>query len=165
MWRKLAMDLITTDPAYRAGDYTVQPVGLKGAMAIQAIAGSTPLPYQLQYPTRDAADAAAQGQIARLMEHADANDTVYALAASRNYDPSRELERIIAPVAWVNSADDFINPPELGIAERQVKRMPNARFTLIPIGPNTRGHGSHTVAVLWDDQLKALLERSEAPGR
>ena len=94
------------------------------------------------------------------MRSTDANDMIYALDASRTYDASAALERITVPVTWVNSGDDFINPPELGIAERTVGRMPNARFVLIPAGPNTHGHGTHTWAALWQDELAALLKRS-----
>ena len=165
LWRKLSMDLITADPAWAGGDYAAQPLaGLRGALAIEIIAGSTPLPNQIAWPTRDKADAAAQQTMARMLDGVDANDLLYALNASRNYDPSADLEKITAPLTWVNSADDFINPPELGIAQREAPRIRNGRFVLIPIGPDTHGHGTHTWAPLWQDELKALLARSEAAG-
>jgi homoserine O-acetyltransferase/O-succinyltransferase len=94
----------------------------------------------------------------------DANDLIYYVQASRNYDPSANLERITVPVLYINSADDYINPPELGIAQKLAKRMPHCRFILIPISDATRGHGTHTVAALWKDYLAQLLAESE-PGQ
>jgi len=90
----------------------------------------------------------------------DANDLLYQVNASRNYDPSPSLEKIVAPVMWMNSADDFINPPELGIAERDAKRLKNGRFILIPASENTHGHGTHTWAVIWKDHLAELLQQT-----
>ncbi len=80
--------------------------------------------------------------------------------ASRDYDPSPKLERIVAPLVHVNSGDDFINPPELGIAEREIRRVKRGRFVLIPASARTHGHGTHTWAALWKDQLEALLRES-----
>lgn len=161
MWRALSIAAIKADPAWRGGDYTGQPTaGLRTAVTLSVIAGAAPLPFQIAYPTRQAAEAYATRAVAEAMRTTDANDMIYALDASRTYDPSAALERITVPMTWVNSGDDFINPPELGIAERLVKRMPNARFVLIPAGPNTHGHGTHTWAVLWQDELAGLLKRS-----
>jgi homoserine O-acetyltransferase len=86
---------------------------------------------------------------------------IYYLNASRNYDPSPRLESITTPVLWINSADDYINPPELGIAEKMVKRMPNARFILLPISDATRGHGTHTDAAVWKDYLAEFMKATE----
>jgi homoserine O-acetyltransferase len=161
MWRKMAIDAITSDPAYKGGDYTDQPVhGLAAAVDLLLIAGSAPLPMQLAYPTRGAAEAYLAQQVPARVKGMDANDFIYQVDASRTYDPSKELEKITAPLTWVNSADDFINPPELGIAEREVKRIPNGRFVLIPASEKTHGHGTHTWAAVWQDELKALLDRS-----
>jgi homoserine O-acetyltransferase len=125
------------------------------------IAGSAPLQIQKNYPTRDAADQYLEDYRKRNAQTFDANDLLYALDASRNYDPSPQLEKIIAPVIWVNSADDFINPPELGIAEREIKRVKNGRFILIPASEQTHGHGTHTYAAVWQQYLKELLEKSQ----
>jgi homoserine O-acetyltransferase len=162
MWRRMAVDLITSDPAYAGGDYTAEPTaGLRGAAAVLMIAGSTPLPQQLQYPTAQAADAYVDGALEAQVKEMDANDTVYAIRSSDDYDPSRELEKITAPLTWVNSGDDFINPPELGIAQRMAPRIRNGRFVLIPGSAQTHGHGTHTWAALWKDELAKLLARSE----
>ena len=159
LWRRMVIDAIQSDPAWRGGDYDTQPVaGLRTAADLLVIAGSAPLLAQKTWPTRDAADAYVETRIAGDLKTLDANDTLYQVAASRNYDPSPGLERITVPVMWVNSADDFINPPELGIAEREVGRMPRARFVLIPISDQTRGHGTHTLANLWQDHLAELLK-------
>jgi len=117
------------------------------------------LVMQKNLATRDAADKFA-GEVDARAAALDANDLIYQVNASRNYDPSPKLETITAPVMWINSADDFINPPELGIAERESKRLKNGTFVLLPIGDQTHGHGTHTWAVAWESYLKQLLERS-----
>jgi homoserine O-acetyltransferase len=98
------------------------------------------------------------------MKSTDANNFIFYVDASRNYDPKPNLEKITVPVLWINSADDFINPPELGIAEQQVKRMPHAKFILLPITDATRGHGTHTVAAVWKDYLAEFMQAT-APDR
>ena len=144
-------------------DYTTPPLnGLKVGIALQAMASSAPLRMQTQWPTRAAADAAAATLMAQgLKTSADANDRIYQLDASRNYDPSPQLARITVPVTWINSADDFINPPNLGLAERDVKMLRVGKFIVIPETADTRGHSTHTWAMFWQDQLRALLDRSE----
>jgi homoserine O-acetyltransferase len=127
------------------------------------IMGSSPLQMQKQAPTRDAAEAYVDKALARTVAATDANDLIFYANASRNYDPSPNLEKITTPVLWINSADDFINPPELGIAEREVKRLPHARFILLPISDATRGHGTHTVAAAWKDYLAEFMQSTEPP--
>lgn len=162
LWRRMAIEAITSDPAYRGGDYTAPPaLGLKTAMDLLILVGQTPLPMQLAMPTGAQVDAFLATELPRRMAAADANDFIYQVAASRTYDPSKGLEKITAPITWVNSADDFINPPELGIAEPAAKRLKNGRFVLIPTSKETKGHGTHTWAALWKDELASLLKRSE----
>ncbi len=162
MWRKVTIDAIKADPLWQGGDYTAPPVaGLRTAAALSLIAGSAPVRMQADYPTRAAAEAALAGQIEAGIKGADANDTIYRLDASRNYNPSPLLGSITMPVTWVNSADDFINPPNLGIAEAEVKKLPAGRFVLIPETAEGRGHATHSWAKFWLDELKDLLRRSE----
>jgi homoserine O-acetyltransferase/O-succinyltransferase len=116
---------------------------------------------QKNYPTRDAADQYLEDYRKRVTKTLDANDFLYAVSASRNYDPSSQLGKIQAPLMWVNSADDFINPPELGIAEQQIKLIKNGRFILIPASLETHGHGTHTYAAVWQQYLKQLLDESQ----
>ena len=161
IWRRMAIDAIQSDPAWQGGDYTTQPAaGLRTAADLVVIAGLAPLLAQKTWPTRDAADAYLETRIGADLKDLDANDLLYQVAASRNYDPSPGLERSTVPVMWVNSADDFINPPELGIAQREVGRMPRAQFVLIPISDQTHGHGTHTLAAVWQDHLAELLKAS-----
>jgi homoserine O-acetyltransferase len=161
MWRAMAIQAIEADPAWKGGDYTEQPwQGLRTAADLVAIAGSAPLLMQKTLSTREAADAYAADYVKRALAGADANDEIYYIDASRTYDPEPGLGRIIAPVMWLNSADDFINPPELGIAEREVGKIKHGRFILIPISEATHGHGTHTVAAVWQDHLAELLEES-----
>ncbi len=162
MWRKMTIDAIKADPLWNGGNYSAPPIaGLRTAAVLSVIAGSAPVRMQADYPTRAAAEAALAGQVEAGIAGADANDTIYRLDASRSYNPSPLLGRITMPVTWVNSADDFINPPNLHIAEAEVGKMPNARFVLIPESAETRGHSTHSWAKFWVDELKDLLRRSE----
>jgi len=162
LWRRMAIEAITSDPAWKGGDYDTQPVqGLKTAADLLILAGAAPLPMQAQLPTRAAVDAWLARELPRRIAGMDANDFIYQVDASRTYDPSKDLEKITAPMTWVNSADDFINPPELGLAEAAAKRLKTTRYVLIPASLQSRGHGTHTHAVLWKDELADLLKRSE----
>jgi homoserine O-acetyltransferase len=159
VWRKMAIDAIERDPAWNGGNYTKEPtLGLQGARDILLLAGSSALAWQIEYPTRESADAFLAGQRAeQATSGGDANDMIYQLDASRDYNPAPLLGRITVPLLWVNSADDFINPPELGLAQQQARQMPRARFILIPASPDTKGHGTHTWARFWKDDLAKLL--------
>ena len=160
LWRKMVMDAIREDPAWSGGDYKDQPKeALRTAEDLLVIAGSAPLVMQKRLPTRDDADKYAQN-MEKSAATLDANDLLYQVNASRNYDPSPQLEKITVPVMWVNSADDFINPPELGIAEKESPRLKNGTFILLPISDQTRGHGTHTLAAVWKTYLQQLLEKS-----
>jgi homoserine O-acetyltransferase len=149
MMRRLILDDIRGDPAWRGGDYTGQPPGLKAALELLWVMTTSPRVLRRIAPTRDSADAYITGWLARALGSYDANDVWYAFDASRNYDPSPALERITVPLLAINSADDYVNPPELGIMEREIRRVRNGQYVLVPIGPLTRGHGTHTVAAAW----------------
>src|SRR6202158_1090857 len=147
IWRKMVMDAIRNDPEWKGEEYSAEPQqGLRTALDLLLIAGSAPLYMQKTLPTRDAADKYLDDYFKTRSAGLDANDLLYAVNASRNYEPSSQLDKIKAPVMYINSADDFINPPELGMAEREIKKVKNARFVLIPISEETRGHGTHTEA-------------------
>jgi homoserine O-acetyltransferase len=162
MWRKLAIDGIRTDPAWAGGDYRTPPVqGLRTAASLLFVAGAAPLYFQSQYPKRDAAEVFARERVAASIAGTDANDLIYQIDASRNYDPWPRLEAITAPTMWINSADDFINPRGLDYPQRAVKRMKDARFRLIPETADTRGHGTHTAARFWSQDLVDLLRRTD----
>ncbi|KAB7645518.1 alpha/beta fold hydrolase [Polymorphobacter fuscus] len=162
IWRRMSIDAIMADPAWQGGNYTVQPVlGLRTVAALSVIAGSAPVRQQADFPTRAAAEAGIKGQVDTAIADMDANDVIYRLEASRNYNPSPELARITVPVTWINSADDFINPPGLHLTEAEVARMPNARFVLVPETADSHGHSTHTWAKFWKQELVDLLQRSE----
>jgi len=166
MWRQMVIDGIKSDPAYgegkSAGEYDQEPVeGLRTAESILFIAGGAPLYLQKTYPTREKAKAYVEETVDKGMEHLDANDMIYQFDSSRNYNPWPNLEKITAPMMWINSADDFINPRNLDVPQRAVKRMKNARFRLIPESAETHGHGTHTWAKFWKADLIELLARSE----
>jgi len=162
MWRQLAIDGIEADPAWQGGNYTTEPLtGMRTTESILFIAGSAPLYYQEHYPTRQAASAYAEQRVTEGLKHFDANDAIYQLDSSRNYNPWPNLNRIKVPLMWINSADDFINPRNLPVPAEALKRMPTARFRLIPETPETHGHGTHTWAKFWKGDLSALLARSK----
>ena len=163
MMRYMAIEAIKNDPAWLNGEYKSQPAqGLRTANEIIFIMGTSPLQLQKNFPTRDQAEKYIDKTLDQRVASTDANDMIFYLNASRNYDPSPNLAKITAPVLWINSADDFINPPELGIAEEKVKLIPHARFILLPISDATRGHGTHTMAAVWKDYLSEFL-KSTAP--
>jgi homoserine O-acetyltransferase len=162
MWRQLAINGVQADPAWQGGNYRAQPAqGLRTAQSLLFVAGAAPLYYQAQYPARDAAGRFAEERVSAALGKLDANDLIYQLDSSRNYNPWPRLEAIRAPMTWINSADDFINPRNLDYPQIAVRRMKNACFRLIPESAETRGHGSHTWAKFWSADLSALLARSE----
>jgi homoserine O-acetyltransferase/O-succinyltransferase len=161
IWRKMVIDGIRQDPEWKDGDYSTEPrAALDLSTDFLVIAGSVPLQMQKELPTRDAADRYLDETIKRIASGLDANDFLYAVSASRDYDPSSKLGLIQAPVMFVNSADDFINPPELGIAEREIKQVKKGKFVLLPTSEKTHGHGTHTWAAVWQQYLKELLDQT-----
>jgi homoserine O-acetyltransferase len=163
MWRQMVIDGIEKDPAWNEGNYSKQPQqGLRTAASILVIAGGAPLYLQKTYPTRQAASAAAERGVSAEMADMEANDTIYQFDSSRNYNPWPQLEKIKAPLTWINSADDFINPRNLPVPQEALKRMgKTARFRLIPESSDTHGHGTHTWAKFWKKDLSELLARSQ----
>jgi homoserine O-acetyltransferase len=165
LWRDLVMDSIRTDPQWLQGEYRGEPMGaLRAAAGIVLIASSAPIQMQIALPTRDATDEFLKVYMDRKIADMDANDLLYQINASRDYDPSGGLEKISAPILWINSADDFINPQELGIAEREVKKIKGARFVLLPASDQTHGHGTYTWAAVWQEYLRQLLAATEPKG-
>jgi homoserine O-acetyltransferase/O-succinyltransferase len=161
VWRKTIIDAITHDPDWKGGDYQAEPPSLRTALQMIWLVGSNPVLRYQEAPTLAKADEVIDAAVARGMQSEDANDILYAVAASRDYDPGPGLEKIQAPLTAVNSADDLINPPELGILEREIKRVPHGRAIVIPYSENTHGHGSHTYALLWKQYLEELLKSAE----
>jgi homoserine O-acetyltransferase/O-succinyltransferase len=161
MMRKMLMDAITNDPAWNHGDYTSQPPGIRTSLEMLLIMGSSPLQMQVNYPTREAADQYLDSYLQTHMTKADANDMLYQFDSSRDYDPSAKLSTIRVPVMYVNSADDFVNPPELKTAEKNIKLISHGQFVLLPITDQTRGHGTHTMAAIWKQYLVQILEESK----
>jgi homoserine O-acetyltransferase len=166
LWRKMAIEATRQDPDWKNGDYTTQP---RAAVEIDAdflmIAGSAPMLMQKNLPTRKEADQYFDENFKRISATLDANDFLYAVSASRNYDPSSKLGAITVPVMFVNSADDFINPPELGIAQREIQKVKRGKFILIPASDQTHGHSTHTWAIFWQQYLQELLEESGPESR
>ena len=160
LWRRVVIDAIRNDPAWQGGQYAKQPPSLRTASEMLMLMSSNPVLRQQQLPTLAATDNAIAATVASGDENTDANDMLYALEASRDYDPNPGLEKIKAPLLAVNSADDLINPPELGLLEQEIQRVPRGKAVVVPLSPETRGHGSHTVAALWKAPMAALLAGS-----
>jgi homoserine O-acetyltransferase len=163
-WRRLVIDAIRNDPAWEGGEYPAgagQPPSLRTAAEMLWFMSSNPVLRQKDAPSLAKTDEVLDKFVEQIVKTDDANDVLYALEASHDYDPGPNLEKIQAHLLAINSADDLINPPELGILEREIKRVPNGRAIVIPMSDKTRGHGSHTIANLWKDQLLELLKETE----
>ena len=160
-WRRMIIDAIRNDPGWNGGEYKTQPPSLRTAAEMLWFMSSNPMLRQKEAPALTKTDEVLDKFVADYMKTNDANDVLYAVEASHDYDPSPNLEKIRAPLLAINSADDQINPPELGILEREIKRVPHGRAMVIPLSDKTRGHGSHTIATLWKDELVKLLKETE----
>jgi homoserine O-acetyltransferase/O-succinyltransferase len=160
-WRRMVIDAIRNDPAWDGGEYKTQPPSLRTAAEMLWLMSSNPVLRQKDAPTLGKTDEVLDKFVEQIVKTDDANDVLYALEASHDYDPGPNLEKIQAPLLAINSADDQINPPELGILEQEIKRVPHGRAIVIPFSDKTRGHGSHTLAALWKDQLADLLKETE----
>jgi homoserine O-acetyltransferase len=156
--RKMIIDSIRTDPEWRGGEYTSQPRGLIGALNILLWMTSSPLQWHKQAPTRDAADRFYEEQIASRFATTDANDMLYQFESSADYDPSPHLEEIAAPVLAINSADDQVNPPEIGLMEKLMPRVKHGKYIVLPLTEETRGHGTHSLPAIWGHYLKDFLD-------
>ena len=160
-WRRIIIDAIRNDPSWTGGEYKSQPPSLRIAAEMLWFMSSNPVLRQKEGPTLANADEALDKFVDGIVKADDANDVLYALEASHDYDPGPDLEKIRAPLLAINFADDLINPPELGILEREIKRVSRGRAVIIPLSEKTRGHGSHTVASLWKTELVRLLQETE----
>ncbi len=157
IWRKALVDAIVTDPEWNGGNYTTPPRGMASAIGFLLMATSVPLQWQRQFSTADAADKYLASQIAARIKSTDANDMIYYFRASEDYNPEPHLEKITRPLLAINSADDFVNPPELPMMQTLVKRVKQGRFVLIPSSEQTRGHGTHSLPQIWGGELERFL--------
>jgi len=162
MLRKMMIDAVQNDPDYQGGFYTTQPAGLREAMYPLIFMVSSPLQYQKDAPTRQAAETMLDGLVERYSSRLDANDLAWAFDASRFYNPAPHLGKITAPLVAINSADDQVNPPELGLLESHIERVTNGEAVTLAISPLTRGHGTHSIPSLWGPYLARLLAATEA---
>jgi homoserine O-acetyltransferase/O-succinyltransferase len=161
IWRRMIIDSIRNDPDWMAGNYMTQPPGLRMAAEMLMFMSGNPVVRQQEMPTREKADRAIDAFVTQALRTMDANDVLYALEASGDYDPAPNLEKTRAPLLAINFADDLINPPELGILDREIKRVKNGKAITVPMGDKTRGHGTHTLAAIWKDHLMQFLRETQ----
>jgi len=164
IWRAALIDAIKSDPQWMGGEYKTEPTGaLRTASALLMIAGSAPIQMRHSYPTPEAGEAYLADYTAHELATLDANDLIYQFDSSRDYDPEPNLEKIKVPVMWINSADDFINPPDLKVEDQVLHRNAHIHFVDVPASLETHGHGTHTWAPVWKDHLAELLQESGGP--
>jgi homoserine O-acetyltransferase len=161
MWRRIVIDAIRGDPEWRGGNYTKQPQSARVAAQMLWLVSSNPILRQRRSPTLAQTDKEIDDYVASWLRTGDANDQLYALEASSDYDPGPGLEKIKAPLVAVNSADDLVNPPEIGVLEKEMTRVPKGRAIVIPLSDRTAGHGTHTIAAIWKQYLVELLKETE----
>jgi len=161
VWRRVIIDAIRNDPQWRDGNYERQPPSLRTAQQMLFLVGSNPTLRQQQMPTLARSDEVLDAYVADGFKNADANDLLYQVSASEDYDPAPRLEQIRAPLLAINFADDLINPPELGILEREIRRVPAGKAVVVPFSAETAGHGTHTLAKVWEQHLASLLQQSQ----
>lgn len=160
--RKMAIKLIEMDSEWKGGNYIEQPKeGMTGAILSLMFMVSSPLQWQINAPTRETAEAFMEKTLSRYLSILDANDFIYAFDSSRDYNPQPFLSQIKAPLVAINSADDQVNPPELGLIEKEIKNVKKGSFILLPITNKTSGHGTHSNPKIWGEYLEQLLKKSE----
>lgn len=162
LWRRTVLDAIKDDPVWQGGNYKAEPVaGLKTVARILLLVGGAPQVMQVKMPKGSDVDSYMARVVPRIASRLDANDVLYQFDSSRDYDPSANLGMIKAPLTWINSEDDFINPPILGVTKKYAAEIPHGRFVLIPASQSTHGHGTHTFAAIWKQYLVQLLDESK----
>ncbi len=159
-WRRLISDAIRNDPSWENGEYHKQPPSLKTAAEMLFLMSNNPVERHKEAPSREAADQVLDAYTARTMATMDANDVLYAIESSTDYDPAPGLARIVVPLLAINFEDDLINPPELNILEPAIRLVPRGKAILIPRSDRTRGHGTHTLAAIWKEHLQKLLSET-----
>src|SRR3954469_20855973 len=161
VWRRVVIDAIRNDPAWQGGNYTTQPPSARTAAEMLWLVSSNPILRQRRSPTLAQTDKEIDAYVENWLRTGDANDQLYALESSFDYDPGPGLEKIKAPLFAVNSADDLVNPPEIGLLEKEITRVPKGRAIMIPLSDRTAGHGTHTIAAIWKEYLVELLRLTE----
>lgn len=160
VWRRVLIDAIRNDPAWQGGNYTTQPPSLRTAAQMLWLISSNPVRRHAEAATLADADRVMEAYIANYVKSNDANDVLYWFESSRDYDPAPGLEKIVAPLVAINSADDLVNPPEIGLLEKEIGRVKRGRAIMIPLSDRTAGHGTHTLAAVWMEHLVQLLKES-----
>jgi homoserine O-acetyltransferase len=160
VWRKIISEAIRTDPEWQNGEYRIQPHSLKTAAQILFLMGSNPVLRYQEGPTFQKADEFLEREVAARLAKLDANDLLYSVESSYDYDPGPGLDKIRAPLLAINFADDLINPTELGILEREIKHVKYGQALVKPMSAETIGHGTHTKAAVWKQHLESFIKKT-----
>jgi len=155
--RRIAIEAIRNDPGWHEGNYTTKPVHYIRTAPFASLMTENVVRLQEMGRTREAADALYRQWVANVAK-GDANDQLYATEAVMDYDPVPLLGKITARLLAINFADDAVNPPELGVVEPAIRKIPGARFVLVPASAETHGHFTHLQAAIWKPHLAAFLE-------
>jgi homoserine O-acetyltransferase len=161
VWRKTIIDAIRNDPGYQDGNYTKQPAAVVTDLMISYFMAENPARRYQQAPTLAAADREVQAYIDKRLPTTDANDEVYTLESSKDYDPAPGLGKIQCPLLAINSADDLINPSDLPILKDNIQKVKNGRAIVIAESPRTHGHQTHTWPAVYHDYFAAFLKATE----
>ena len=158
MQRRINVEAIRNDPEWNNGDYEKQPTHWVRVAPLSALFTQNVVRIQERGATREQADAFYR-QLVENAKKGDANDRLFQIESTMDYDPSADLEKIKARLLAINFADDAVNPPELGVLEAGVARIPGARCVVVPASPRSQGHQNATNAALWKGYLADFLGR------
>jgi homoserine O-acetyltransferase len=162
MYRRIGIEAIRNDPDWNGGNYEKNPTHYVYSAPIAVLMTESAVHFQEVAPSREAMDALYR----KMVEGAktlDANNQLYAIEAVMDYDPSRDMEKIRARLLAINFADDEVNPPELGVVEPAIKRIPGARFVLVPASDKTHGHYTYNLAAIWKQHLADFMKELPPP--
>jgi homoserine O-acetyltransferase len=155
--RRINVEAIRNDPEWNNGDYDKQPSNWVRVAPLSAMFTSNVVRVQECGATREQADALYR-QLVENAKKSDANNRLYQIESTMDYDPSSLLDKINAKLLAINFADDAVNPPELGVLETGVARIKGARSVVVPAGPNSQGHQNASNAAVWKQHLAEFLK-------
>jgi homoserine O-acetyltransferase len=159
--RRIAAEAIRQDPGWNNGFYDKNPNQWTVTAPYGFLQTENVLQIQKMFPTREAGDEMYK-KLQEEAKHRDANDTLWGIEAVMDYNPTPHLDKIKARLMAINSGDDEANPPQIASTEREIKRIPNAKYVLIPASEETHGHFTHLRAAFWKAYVAEFLKELPA---